>query len=106
MTLFAVIDHSGEAAAVGLDLRNTRVVVFGSPRAGTPVMEAVPLATLDLPLRLLVWDDEHETQLAYFSPEALGGRFGLNEKLVGRLTGIDAVTDAVTDGELAGSPVR
>jgi len=53
--VFAVIDHSGEAAKAGLDLRDTKVVVFGSPAAGTPVMQAEPLAALDLPLKVLVW---------------------------------------------------
>ena len=51
LKLFTIVDHSGEAAAAGLELRNTKVVVFGSPAAGTPVMQAAPLAALDLPLR-------------------------------------------------------
>ena len=55
--LFAVIDHSGEAEAVGLELRNTKLVIFGNPLAGTPVMAAAPLAALDLPLKVLVWAD-------------------------------------------------
>jgi uncharacterized protein (DUF302 family) len=53
--LFAVIDHSGEAKAAGLELRDTKLVIFGSPVAGTPVMAAAPLAALDLPLKVLVW---------------------------------------------------
>ena len=57
MKLFAVIDHSGEAKAAGLQLRDTKVVIFGSPQAGTPVMQAAPLAALDLPLKVLVWAD-------------------------------------------------
>jgi uncharacterized protein (DUF302 family) len=56
--LFATIDHSGEAQAAGLELRETKVVIFGSPLAGTPVMQAAPLAALDLPLKVLVWADE------------------------------------------------
>jgi Domain of unknown function DUF302 len=55
MKEFAVIDHSGEARASGLDLRDTKLVIFGSPQAGTPVMVAAPLAALDLPLKVLVW---------------------------------------------------
>ncbi len=58
LKVFAVIDHSGEAAANGLELRQTKVVIFGSPLAGTPVMEAVPGVALDLPLKVLVWDDD------------------------------------------------
>ncbi len=95
MKLFAVIDHSGEAEAAGLELRTTRVVVFGSPQAGTPVMQAAPLAALDLPLKVLVWDDERETRLAYTAPEALAARYDLTPELAGRLAGINAVTDEV-----------
>jgi uncharacterized protein (DUF302 family) len=58
LKLSAVIDHSGEAEAHGLSLRDTKVVIFGSPVAGTPVMQAAPLAALDLPLKVLVWDDD------------------------------------------------
>ncbi|MBV9050325.1 MAG: DUF302 domain-containing protein [Solirubrobacterales bacterium] len=61
--LFATIDHSGEAEAAGLNLRDTKVLIFGSPAAGTPVMQAAPLAALDLPLKVLVWADGHQTKL-------------------------------------------
>lgn len=97
MTLFAVIDHSGEAEASGLELRDTKVVIFGSPKAGTPVMAAAPLAALDLPLRVLVWADGHQTKVSYTEPAALASRYGLSDELAGRLAGIDAVTDAAID---------
>ena len=74
MKLFAVIDHSGEAAGSGLELRDTKVVIFGSPQAGTPVMLAAPLAALDLPLKVLVWADGHGTKVVYTAPAALAGR--------------------------------
>src|SRR5271165_3105529 len=61
LKLFAVIDHSGEARATGLELRDTNVVIFGSPEAGTPVMQSAPLAALDLPLKVLIWADGDET---------------------------------------------
>ena len=93
--LFAVIDHSGEAAKVGLDLRDTRVVIFGAPQAGTPVMQAVPVAALDLPLKVLVYDDEGQTKLIYTPPAALGARYGLSDDLTARLAAIDPLTDAV-----------
>jgi uncharacterized protein (DUF302 family) len=93
--LFAVIDHSGEARAAGLDLRDTKLVIFGNPAAGTPVMEAAPLAALDLPLRVLVWADGHQTKLTYTAPAALAARYGFSDKLAARLAGIDAITDAV-----------
>jgi uncharacterized protein (DUF302 family) len=98
MRIFAVIDHSGEAKAVGLELRETKVVIFGSPQAGTPVMEAVPLAALDLPLRVLVWCDEGQTKVTYTAPPALALRYGLSEELAARLAGIDGLTDALLDG--------
>jgi uncharacterized protein (DUF302 family) len=97
LKLFAVIDHSGEAEAVGLKLRDTKVVIFGSPQAGTPVMQAAPLAALDLPLKVLVWLDGHQTKLCYTSPPALAARYELSEELGNRLAGIDAITDAVID---------
>jgi uncharacterized protein (DUF302 family) len=93
--LFAVIDHSGEAEAVGLELRNTKLVIFGSPQVGTPVMQAAPIAALDLPLKVLVWADGHETRLSYTAPEELAARYGLSPELADRLTGINAVTNAV-----------
>jgi uncharacterized protein (DUF302 family) len=95
LKVFAVIDHSGEAEAVGLELRDTKVVIFGSPQAGTPVMQAAPLAALDLPLKVLVWLDEDQTKLSYTSPGALAARYGLSEELGNRLAGINAITDAV-----------
>jgi uncharacterized protein (DUF302 family) len=63
LKLFAVIDHSTEAERVGLELRDTKVVMFGSPQAGTPVMVAAPMAALDLPLKVLVWRDGDQTKV-------------------------------------------
>jgi uncharacterized protein (DUF302 family) len=98
MKLFAVIDHSGEAETAGLELRDTKVVIFGSPAAGTAVMEAAPLAALDLPLKVLVWDDGGETKVCYTAPAALASRYGLSDELAGRLAGINGLTDAVIGG--------
>ena len=97
MKLFAIVDHSGEAEAVGLELRNTKLVIFGSPQAGTPVMQAAPMAALDLPLKVLVWTDGHETKLSYTTPEELAARYGLSPELADRLSGIHTVTDTVID---------
>ncbi|MDP9226027.1 MAG: DUF302 domain-containing protein [Actinomycetota bacterium] len=97
MKVFAVIDHSGEASQIGLELRDTKLVIFGSPEVGTPVMEAAPLSALDLPLRVLVWADGHQTKLSYTAPDALAARYGLNAELISRLSGIDALTSAVID---------
>jgi uncharacterized protein (DUF302 family) len=98
LKLFAVFDHSGEAAAHGLELRDTKVVVFGSPVAGTPVMQAVPLAALDLPLKVLVWADGGQTKLTYTAPAALAARYGIPDELVPRIAAIDALTDAALAG--------
>jgi uncharacterized protein (DUF302 family) len=98
MKVFAVIDHSGAASDVGLDLRDTKVVMFGSPQAGTPVMVAQPLAALDLPLKVLIWSDGNQTKVSYTAPSALAARYGLADELAARLAGIDAVTDAIIDG--------
>ena len=95
MKAFAVIDHSGAAAGVGLRLRDTKVVIFGSPQAGTPVMQAAPLAALDLPLKVLVWADGSQTKVSYTAPTALADRYALRPELAARLAGIDALTDAV-----------
>jgi len=95
LRLFAEIDHSGEARAVGLELRETKVVVFGSPQAGTPVMQAAPLAALDLPLKVLVWADGDQTKVSYAPPAALSARYGFGDELADRLAGIEAITDAV-----------
>jgi uncharacterized protein (DUF302 family) len=93
--LFAVIDHSGEARKAGLELRDTKLVIFGSPAGGTPVMQAAPLAALDLPLKILVWDDDGQTMLSYTKPQELAARYGLDDELAGRLAAVDALTDAV-----------
>jgi ribose 5-phosphate isomerase A len=96
--LFDVIDHSGEAEAVGLTLRDTKVAIFGAPQAGTPVMEAVPTAALDLPLKVLIWRDGDQTKLTYAPPSELAARHGLSDELAGRLAAVDAITDALATG--------
>lgn len=100
MTLFDVIDHSGEAELAGLELRDTKLVIFGSPKGGTPVMQAVPVAALDLPLKAVVWDDHGKTRVTYATPPALAARYGLSDELAAPLGAIDAVTDAVVAPEL------
>jgi uncharacterized protein (DUF302 family) len=97
MRVFTVIDHSGAAEAVGLELRDTKVVMFGNPKGGTPAMVEVPLVALDLPLKVLVWADGSQTKLSYTAPGALAARYGLGEQVAAPLAGIDAVTDAVVE---------
>jgi uncharacterized protein (DUF302 family) len=95
LKLFAVIDQAAEARQVGLTLRETTLVIFGSPKSGTPVMAAAPLSALDLPLKALIWDDEGRTKVSYYAPAALAARHGLTAELAANLTGINALTDAV-----------
>lgn len=95
LKVFAVVDHSGEASNIGLELRNTKVVIFGSPEAGTPVMEAFPLVALDLPLKFLIWDDGGQTRVSFTSPRALAARYGLSDALAQRLSGIGPLSDAL-----------
>ena len=97
-TLFTVIDHSGEAERVGLPLRDTRLVIFGNPRAGTPAMAAAPLAALDLPLKILVWaDDAGVVWMTYADPGWLAARHGLAGQLAAPLSAV-----AVLAGQIAG----
>jgi uncharacterized protein (DUF302 family) len=93
--VFAVIDHSGEAERVGLKLRETKLVVFGSPKAGTPVMIAAPLAALDLPLKILVWDEDGQTRVSYTSPDTLAARYALSDELGAALAVVGPLTDAL-----------
>jgi pimeloyl-ACP methyl ester carboxylesterase/uncharacterized protein (DUF302 family) len=98
MTVFATIDQRAAARRAGLDLRETVLIIFGNPASGTPVMDAQPLAALDLPLKLLVWDDDGETRVSYLTPAVLAARHALPESLAAPLAGIDQLTDAVFTG--------
>lgn len=98
MTVFATIDQRAAARAADLELRETVLIVFGNPAGGTPVMEAVPLAALDLPLKVLVWDDGGHTRVSYLAPAALAARYSLSASLAAPLAGIDRLTDAALHG--------
>jgi uncharacterized protein (DUF302 family)/uncharacterized membrane protein YidH (DUF202 family) len=83
VTLFALIDHSGEAARAGLNMRPTKLLIFGSPKAGTPLMLAAPNTAIDLPLKILVWQDAAgNVWVSYNSPEYLRKRHGLPPELL------------------------
>ena len=94
LKVFGLVDHSGEAAHIGQTLRDTKLLIFGSPLQGTRVMVNAPLAALDLPLKVLVWDDNGQTKVSYTPPIELAARYGLSDELAQRLAGIDAITDA------------
>ena len=95
MKVFAVIDQSEEARGAGLELRDTTLVIFGNPAAGTPVMDAAPLSALDLPLKVLIWADSGQTNVTYYSTAALAARYELSDELAAKLAGIDPLTDAL-----------
>ena len=96
LKLFALVDHSGEAAKAGLAMPGTKLVLFGSPAAGTPVMVAAPLAAIDLPLKILVWADGAGTvSVSYNAPAYLAGRYHLDDALRARLEPIEAISEAL-----------
>jgi uncharacterized protein (DUF302 family)/uncharacterized membrane protein YidH (DUF202 family) len=83
VALFALVDHSGEAEKVGMKMRPTKLLIFGSPKAGTPLMQAAPSVAIDLPLKLLVWEDgQGKVWISYNSPEYLKERHGLPQDLL------------------------
>jgi uncharacterized protein (DUF302 family) len=85
-TVFAVIDQAAEARKHGLPLRETQLVIFGNPVGGTPIMEAVPLTALDLPLKILVSaDDDGKIWMAYLDRNWLAARYHLSHQLAGPL---------------------
>ena len=89
VTVFARLDFAADAARVGLDMRPERMLIFGNPKAGTPLMQAVPAAGLDLPLKALVWEDaQGKTWIAYNRPEYIIARHELPVALTANLAGV------------------
>jgi len=83
VTLFALVDHSGEAEKVGMKMPPTKLLIFGSPKAGTPLMLAAPSVAIDLPLKILVWEDgEKSVWISYNSVAYLEERHGLPPELL------------------------
>ena len=81
--LFAIVDHSGEAEKVGMKMRPTKLLIFGSPKAGTPLMQAAPSVAIDLPLKILVWEDEQgKVWVSFNSPTYLQQRHGIPPELL------------------------
>ena len=90
--LFAVIDHGGEAARVGMTMPPTKLLIFGSPKGGTPLMLAAPSSALDLPLKMLVAEDSQgRVWLSYNSPKYLKERHGLPEDLLKNISAVEAL---------------
>lgn len=88
VTVFALVDHSGEAAKVGLEMRPTQLLIFGNPKGGTPLMIAAPSCAIDLPLKALAWQDaQGKVWLSYNSPEYLQQRHGIPADLMKNIAG-------------------
>jgi uncharacterized protein (DUF302 family) len=92
ITLFALIDHSGEAEKAGMKMAPTKLLIFGSPRAGTPLMLAAPSIAIDLPLKILVWEDtQGKVWLSFNSPEYLERRHDLPQNLVQNIAVVETL---------------
>jgi uncharacterized protein (DUF302 family) len=94
LEMFALIDHSGAAERVGLEMQEAKLLIFGSPKAGTPLMVASPLLALDLPLKVLVWRDlDGRVLVSYNATSYLARRHDISQDLVGNIAGIDALVE-------------
>ena len=92
VTLFALIDHSGEAEKVGMKMPPTKLLIFGNPKGGTPLMLAAPSVAIDLPLKILVWQDgQGKVWLSYNSPEYLRARHGLPQDLLQNIAVVETL---------------
>jgi uncharacterized protein (DUF302 family) len=98
LTVFAFVDHSGEAEKAGLKMKPTQLVIFGSPKAGTPVMVASPTLAIDLPLKALAWEDSGgKVWLSYNSPEYLKRRHEIPEELVKNIAGVGTLLEKAVE---------
>jgi len=92
VTLFALVDHSGEAEKVGMKMPPTKLLIFGSPKAGTPLMLAAPSSAIDLPLKILVSEDaKGKVWLSYNSAEYLQKRHGLPQELLQNIAVVETL---------------
>jgi uncharacterized protein (DUF302 family) len=92
ITLFALIDHSGEAEKVGMKMPPTKLLIFGSPKAGTPLMLAAPSIAIDLPLKILIWEDAHgKAWVSYNSPGYLQERHSLPPELLQNIAVVETL---------------
>jgi uncharacterized protein (DUF302 family) len=97
VTVFALIDHSGEAKKVGMAMPPTKLLVFGNPKGGTPLMLAAPSIAIDLPLKILVAeDDQGRVSVSYNSPAYLGERHGIPAQLLQNLAFVESLAASVT----------
>jgi uncharacterized protein (DUF302 family) len=98
ITLFAFVDHSGEAEKVGLKMRPTKLLIFGNPKGGTPLMIASPTIAIDLPLKILIAEDEvGKVRVSYNAPVYLAGRHRLPKELVLNISVVEALAAAAAE---------
>ena len=98
ITIFAVIDHSGEAEKVGMHMPNTKLLVFGHPKAGTPIMITSPSAAIDLPLKILVSEDSAgDVWLSYNSTTYLQSRHGFSQELAKNIAVVEVLAKIVRE---------
>ena len=98
ITLFALIDHSGEAIKAGMKMRPTKLLIFGNPKAGTPVMLAAPSSAIDLPLKILIWEDARGKALVtYNSPAYLQERHNIPVELLPNISVIEALAKSAAE---------
>ena len=99
LTIFAHINQSEEARRVGLEMQEAHVLIFGHPKAGTPLMIASPLLALELPLKVLVWQESDDrVWVSYTSTAYLAARYSIPHELIGNIAGIDGVVDGALHG--------
>jgi uncharacterized protein (DUF302 family) len=98
ITLFAVVDHSGEAEKAGMKMPPTKLLIFGSPKAGTPLMLDAPSVAIDLPLKILVREDgEGRAWISYNSPAYLQERHGFSRELIPNIAAVEALAAAAAE---------
>jgi uncharacterized protein (DUF302 family) len=98
VTIFALIDHSGEAAKVGMKMRPTKLLIFGNPKAGTPLMIAAPSIAIDLPLKLLVWEDAAgKVWISFNSVEYLRARHHVPEELAQNIAVVSTLAEKAAE---------
>jgi uncharacterized protein (DUF302 family) len=98
IVVFALIDHSGEAAKVGMKMRPTKLLIFGNPKGGTPLMLAAPSIAIDLPVKILIWqDDQEKVWVSYITPEYLAERHGLPPHLAQNIGFIETLAANIAE---------
>jgi uncharacterized protein (DUF302 family) len=96
VSLFALVDHSGEAEKVGLQMRPTKLLIFGNPKAGTPLMQAAPSIAIDLPLKILIWEDaQGKVWVSYNSPVYLQQRHNLPPDLLQNIAVVETLATKI-----------